>query len=756
MENTDKQLSFKFEKGGSLGAKYITRQQINTITIAGKDANLTYKVSDVLNGAYTLKDGGNLSKFAKYIPLKSIVKVQLRDGKNIKPINGYWLKSTAKPIRISKFEEGGNINDLKNSLKMDFSFRNLLFPNEKQFFLKGDTTVIENNRLIIITDGKREIVFSRHKTKLKKLGNATQSTKELFNKKFEGGGNIDLFQDYNKIPKNVNLILEKNIAKFGDEFGAMDFADIKKMQKEVEKLGYTFDYDMDGSIYGLRPINVPLNHLEGYEDEYAKGGNIEGYEAGAFKTKTTAEKNQKEIKDYFGQKFLKSEIINGTDDKGNYGYLVKYTLKKENNYARGGAVFKKSLKPVYSKLVDYYRTEKIKDWYIKNYPTDDLGDEINNVNTFEDLWNGINNHKNVYTIIGVDDSLIRERLFQNLSLIYDVDYNYVYKKWLENTDDFARGGAIKQSSKIERKVAEVNSLIREAFDNQNDPLYVYDPTSTWESPMIYKEVIYKNGRLYIEYYEPYSSFDKIQKEVINKSNMEEDGYPTLLYIAKMYRKAIRRFKSGKYNNEEEDYKNGGSLNKSDNDLKLAYLTDLWFAVHQKESKGYNKIGKELDKLNVPYSVQNSVSDDAFENRGRKNPSVSEVKLFINKILTKNSSFANGGKLGSKPKFKVGDMVYSYQNKTEKRPISYINESSDSTYDHKYKLSLIDGYSNWIDEKSISNTTMMKDGGSINKSITFKDWKGDIRVGVITEKLPNGYEVLTDNGVALVKDNEIID
>ena len=643
MENTDKQLSFKFEKGGSLGAKYITRQQINTITIAGKDANLTYKVSDVLNGAYTLKDGGSLSKFAKYIPLKSIVKVQLRDGKNIKPINGYWLKSTAKPIRISKFE---------------------------------------------------------------------------------GGGNIDLFQDYNNIPKNVNLILEKNIAKFGDEFGAMDFADIKKMQKEVEAKGYTFDYDMDGSIYGLRPINVPLNHLEGYEDEYKNGGDLNNPSRDEFikkemENQTLKEKGQNfkkykvnvyvqdsrgafpSIEPYFTDNvvealnFAKETIkkSSSSDKKGNtywatidrfvpiskranviyaYSELERITENDVNSskYAKGG-VFKKSLKPVYSKLVDYYRTEKIKDWYIKNYPTDDLGNQINNVNTFEDLWNGINNHKNVYTIIGVDDSLIRERLFQNLSLIYDVDYNYVYKKWLENTDDFARGGAIKQSSKIERKVAEVNSLIREAFDNENDPLYVYDPTSTWESPMIYKEVIYRNGRLYIEYYEPHSSFSQIQKEVINKSNMEEDGYPTLLYIAKMYRKAIRKFKSGKYNNEDEDYK-------------------------------------------------------------------------------------NGGRLGSKPKFKVGDMVYSYQNKTEKRPISYIKESSDSTYDHKYKLSLIDGYSNWIDEKSLSNSTMMKDGGSINKSITFKDWKGDIRVGVITEKLPNGYEVLTDNGVALVKDNEIID
>ena len=86
---------------------------------------------------------------------------------------------------------------------------------------------------------------------------------------------------------------------------------------------------------------------------------------------------------------------------------------------------------------------KIKDWYTKNYPTDDLGEEINDVNTFEDLWNGIHNNKNVYHIIGIGDSVIRERLFEYLSEIKEVEYNYIYNKWLESSDDeYAGGGTI--------------------------------------------------------------------------------------------------------------------------------------------------------------------------------------------------------------------------------------------------------------------------------------------------------------------------
>lgn len=658
MRNTDKQLALSFEKGGNIGSKYISRQQLNTITIKKKDGNLTYKFSDVLNGAYTLKDGGDLTTFANYIPLRSIVKVQLKNGKNVKPINGYWLKKTAKPIRFTKFEDGGDISN----------------PTRDEFM-------------------KKEI----EKQTLKEKG-----------------------QNFKKY--KVNVYVQDNSGAFpfiepyftDNVVEAINFAkETIKKSSSANKNGNSYWATIDRFV----PISKRANVIYAYSEL---------------------------------ERFTESDV-------------------NSSKYANGG-VFKKSLKPVYGKLVDFYRTEKIKDWYIKNYPTDDLGKEINNLNTFENLWNGINNQKNVYTIIGVGDSLIRERLFQNLSLIYDVDYDYIYKKWLENTDDFARGGAIKQSSKIERKVAEVNSLIKEAFDNENDPLYVFDPTSTWESPMIYKEVIYRNGRLYIEYYEPHSSFSQIQKEVINKSNMEMDGYPTLLYIAKMYRKAIKKFKSGKYNNEDEDYKNGGNLNNSDNDLKLAYLTDLWFAVHQKESKGYNKIGKELDKLNVPYSVQNNVSDDAFENRGRKNPSVSEVKLFINKILTKKGSFANGGSID---KLKVGSKVGFLRPHTGRYEYAEIlsfdgdnvnmvvrhpkNKSWDNYFTET--LSRIEKYSD-ISSEDWSDKKLMKlkfeHGGSINKQITFKDWKGDIRVGTITEKLPNGYEVLTDNGVALVKDNEIID
>ncbi len=60
---------------------------------------------------------------------------------------------------------------------------------------------------------------------------------------------------------------------------------------------------------------------------------------------------------------------------------------------------------------------------------------------------------------------------------------------------------------------------------------------------------------------------------------------------------------------------------------------------------------------------------------------------------------------AKPKYKVGDMVYSYQNPTVKRRVSHIRLEK-PPYSHSYKLALRDkdgyGYSSkWINEGSLS-------------------------------------------------------
>ena len=52
----------------------------------------------------------------------------------------------------------------------------------------------------------------------------------------------------------------------------------------------------------------------------------------------------------------------------------------------------------------------------------------------------------------------------------------------------------------------------------------------------------------------------------------------------------------------------------------------------------------------------------------------------------------------KPKYKVGDMVYSWQNPTVKREVNRVSESLERGNPHKYRLTLIDRQGNHYCQK----------------------------------------------------------
>ena len=72
----------------------------------------------------------------------------------------------------------------------------------------------------------------------------------------------------------------------------------------------------------------------------------------------------------------------------------------------------------------------IKDFYLNNYPTDELGVELNEKATFARLVTILFGDMDVYNYIGVGDSLIRERLFSELANQLNTSYDYVYNLWL--------------------------------------------------------------------------------------------------------------------------------------------------------------------------------------------------------------------------------------------------------------------------------------------------------------------------------------
>jgi hypothetical protein len=122
-------------------------------------------------------------------------------------------------------------------------------------------------------------------------------------------------------------------------------------------------------------------------------------------------------------------------------YKVTFIFEDKEKYADGGMVNAREF------------NKKVKNWYIKNYPADDLGEEIKDTITFKSLWALMSQGYDVYEVLGVSDSVIRERVFEKLSEILGVDYNVVYKKWLQS-GKYADGGITGTSNESIRNAAE--------------------------------------------------------------------------------------------------------------------------------------------------------------------------------------------------------------------------------------------------------------------------------------------------------------
>ena len=115
---------------------------------------------------------------------------------------------------------------------------------------------------------------------------------------------IDLFEDYENIPNYIQDILDK----YSEDFEDGNYEGLFMALKEVRDRGYTFEYYVNGDAYGLRPIGVPLNELEGYEDVFSE-----------FDSK---------IEKRVAKEYVNTELME----------RLKKEWKDKNKYAGGGAV----------------------------------------------------------------------------------------------------------------------------------------------------------------------------------------------------------------------------------------------------------------------------------------------------------------------------------------------------------------------------------------------------------------------------------
>jgi hypothetical protein len=145
----------------------------------------------------------------------------------------------------------------------------------KSNYAKGGKTKAINKRCNVVTKGHggREVSgiitlgvdskISDVKRRMREMGYNSKSIISIKSMAKGGVVYVDLFEEYEKIPKKVARILDRYYDRYGED---MDYEDTQNMLEEIEEVGYTFDYYLDNTPYGLRPIGVKLSQLKGYED----------------------------------------------------------------------------------------------------------------------------------------------------------------------------------------------------------------------------------------------------------------------------------------------------------------------------------------------------------------------------------------------------------------------------------------------------------------------------------------------------------
>lgn len=206
---------------GGVTKNYINRNQLNTITIKKGDQKLTYKVSDVYNGAYKLEDGGNLEKTAFYVSKRNIVKVQLKDGKDVKVANGYWIKKGAKPIHTSKYDDGGEIRheDYDDVIdmwdKLSISQRKKILDSQEDLEEYGNHSEIAEDDWDELDDYVTDVLENHFKSKM-----------------YAGGGKTTFKEKATAIAKNFEG--KKVEPKYQKEYGkTYDKAEAKEVGNKI-------------------------------------------------------------------------------------------------------------------------------------------------------------------------------------------------------------------------------------------------------------------------------------------------------------------------------------------------------------------------------------------------------------------------------------------------------------------------------------------------------------------------------------------
>lgn len=78
--------------------------------------------------------------------------------------------------------------------------------------------------------------------------------------------------------------------------------------------------------------------------------------------------------------------------------------------------------------------QRVRSWYMAAFPSDDMGPDISKYVTFNQIRKALYYNQDIYDVLGVVDSVVRERVFDHLAGILNVSYSDVYNAWINSCD----------------------------------------------------------------------------------------------------------------------------------------------------------------------------------------------------------------------------------------------------------------------------------------------------------------------------------
>jgi hypothetical protein len=127
----------EYSQGGTL-KKYILKADIKTVTLKRNGKEVTYKGSDILNDANAFANIEYLMYKANYISKDDVVRVELKNGTTVKPVEGYWIKKDAEPEWLSM----NDILDYEDKTKKNYAKGGTL----KKYIIKADIKTVTLKR----------------------------------------------------------------------------------------------------------------------------------------------------------------------------------------------------------------------------------------------------------------------------------------------------------------------------------------------------------------------------------------------------------------------------------------------------------------------------------------------------------------------------------------------------------------------------------------------------------------------------------